>query len=65
MLDEGILLGLVHEPDSPTMVEEVSRRIDFYLRERARDMDEIVRQLRRSGLDDWDYGIYKREMSNL
>ena len=58
-------LSLVHEPDSPTYGDELTRRINAYNKLRVRDMDYILETIRYNGLTDEAYKLFSSELGNL
>lgn len=58
-------LSLIHDPDSITYGEELSRRIDSYLKLRIRDMDYLLDEIRYEGLNRDAYQLFSNELKNL
>ena len=64
-IDIDKALSLIHEPDSPTYEDELTRRINAYNKLRVRDMDYILESIRYNGLTNEAYALFSSELKNL
>ena len=58
-------LSLIHNSDSTTYGEELTRRINAYNKLRVRDMDYILDTIRYNGLTRSAYTLFSNELRSL